>query len=124
MWFWSEYGGEVACDGRVWQLGGPCEDTKTHPLTIMPLDDPNIGTYMQSPNPPHTHGHSLSLCLSLPLSVCVCSGADGPQDVLLICVKAQYVRECLHHLEKLIGPDTVVVAAQNGIPFWLMHKGG
>ncbi|CEL99821.1 unnamed protein product [Vitrella brassicaformis CCMP3155] len=90
----KEYGGEVACDGRVWQLGGACEDnSKTHPLTIMPLDDPNIG-------------------------------ADGPQDLLLICVKAQYVRECLHHLEEVIGPDTVVVAAQNGIPFWLMHRGG
>lgn len=45
----------------------------------------------------------------------------GPQDVLLVTVKAHALPDLAPTLRPLIGPETVVVAAQNGIPWWYFH---
>ena len=46
----------------------------------------------------------------------------GPQDVVLITVKAHQVADLLPGLNALIGPDTMVVSMINGIPWWYFHK--
>jgi 2-dehydropantoate 2-reductase len=48
----------------------------------------------------------------------------GPQDVVVLAVKAHQVEEVAKELPKLFGPETVVVTMQNGIPFWYFHKHG
>lgn len=45
----------------------------------------------------------------------------GPQDVLLVTVKGHSLPGLAPHLKPMIGPDTVVVAVQNGIPWWYLH---
>ena len=50
--------------------------------------------------------------------------ATGPQDVVILAVKANQVEAVLGDLPKLFGPDTVVVTMQNGVPFWYFHKHG
>jgi 2-dehydropantoate 2-reductase len=46
----------------------------------------------------------------------------GPQDVVLLTVKAHQVVDLLPGLRALFGPQTVVVTMINGIPWWYFHK--
>jgi 2-dehydropantoate 2-reductase len=48
----------------------------------------------------------------------------GPQDIVVLAVKAHQVEDVAKDLPKLFGPETVVVTMQNGIPFWYFHKHG
>ena len=58
-----------------------------------------------------------------PLARAVQHMADaGPQDVVLITVKAHQVADLLPGLNHLIGPDTMVVTMINGIPWWYFHQ--
>jgi 2-dehydropantoate 2-reductase len=50
--------------------------------------------------------------------------AAGVQDVVILAMKAQQVEAVLDRLPLLIGPATVVVPMQNGIPFWYFHEHG
>ena len=48
----------------------------------------------------------------------------GPQDVILLTVKAHQVAAVAPQLEALCQPDTAIVTMQNGIPWWYFHKHG
>ena len=48
----------------------------------------------------------------------------GPQDMVILALKAHQVDAVADDVPKLFGPDTVVVTMQNGIPFWYFHKHG
>ncbi len=48
----------------------------------------------------------------------------GPQDVVILAVKAHQVEAVANDVPKLFGPDTMVVTMQNGIPYWYFHKHG
>jgi 2-dehydropantoate 2-reductase len=45
----------------------------------------------------------------------------GPQDLVILAMKAHQVEAVVHDLPKLLGRDTVIVPMQNGIPFWYFH---
>lgn len=45
----------------------------------------------------------------------------GPQDVVIVTVKGHALAALAPSLPVLFGPGTVVVAAQNGIPWWYLH---
>ncbi|MEX2455031.1 MAG: 2-dehydropantoate 2-reductase [Rhodospirillaceae bacterium] len=48
----------------------------------------------------------------------------GPQDVVFLSAKAWSLGDAAAAMQPLLGPDTVVVSAQNGIPFWYFHAHG
>jgi 2-dehydropantoate 2-reductase len=48
----------------------------------------------------------------------------GPQDAVLLTLKAHQVRDVLPDLRALFGPQTMVVTMINGIPWWYFHKLG
>ena len=48
----------------------------------------------------------------------------GPQDLVILALKAHQVDDVVDEVPKLFGPDTVVVTMQNGIPYWYFHKHG
>ena len=48
----------------------------------------------------------------------------GPQDAVILAMKAHQVESVAAQVPKLFGPDTVVVPMQNGIPFWYFHRHG
>ena len=50
--------------------------------------------------------------------------APGPQDVVILAVKAHQLEAVAHEVPKLFGPETCVVTMQNGIPYWYFHKHG
>lgn len=45
----------------------------------------------------------------------------GPQDIVVVTVKGHGLTALAPSLPALFGPDTLVVAAQNGIPWWYLH---
>lgn len=48
----------------------------------------------------------------------------GPQDMVILGMKAHQVIDVVGEVPKLFGPETVVVPMQNGIPFWYFYKHG
>ncbi len=47
----------------------------------------------------------------------------GPMDVVFLCVKAHGLPALAPQLAPVLGPDTVVVSTQNGIPWWYFQRG-
>ncbi len=48
----------------------------------------------------------------------------GPRDYLFLTLKAHSIAPALPQLRPLIGPDTIVVAAVNGVPWWYTYALG
>jgi len=48
----------------------------------------------------------------------------GVQDLVVIAVKAPAMLEVARHIAPLIGPDTVVLTAMNGVPWWFFQGFG
>ena len=46
----------------------------------------------------------------------------GPQDLVILAMKAHQLEAVAKDVPKLFGPDTAVVTMQNGIPFWYFHQ--
>jgi 2-dehydropantoate 2-reductase len=46
----------------------------------------------------------------------------GPQDYVIITLKAHSVPAIVDTMQPLLGPDTAVVTAINGIPWWYFHN--
>jgi len=48
----------------------------------------------------------------------------GPQDIVILAMKAHQVEAVALDVPKLFRPETVVVTMQNGIPYWYFQKHG
>ena len=48
----------------------------------------------------------------------------GPQDYVIVATKAHQAYESDHQMPPLLGPDTSVVTAMNGMPWWYFYKRG
>ena len=48
----------------------------------------------------------------------------GPQDLVILAMKAHQLEAVVEDLPALYGPETVVVTMQNGIPFWYFQGHG
>ncbi|MEO8153511.1 MAG: 2-dehydropantoate 2-reductase [Rhizobacter sp.] len=46
----------------------------------------------------------------------------GPQDAVLLTLKAHQLKDVLPELRALFGPQTTVVTMINGLPWWYFHK--
>jgi 2-dehydropantoate 2-reductase len=46
----------------------------------------------------------------------------GPQDYVVLAVKAHSLPPALDAIAPLLGPETAVVPAQNGVPWWYFYK--
>jgi 2-dehydropantoate 2-reductase len=50
--------------------------------------------------------------------------AAGPQDLVILCVKAHQVEAIAERVPQLFAEHTAVVTMQNGIPYWYFHRHG
>lgn len=56
---------------------------------------------------------------------CTDSAAElGAQDYVIVALKAHSVPGAVDAIRPLLGPETAVVTAINGIPYWYFHKHG
>ena len=46
----------------------------------------------------------------------------GAQDLVILAMKAHQVTPIANQLESLLGPETVIVTMQNGVPWWYFQK--
>ena len=46
----------------------------------------------------------------------------GAQDLVILAVKAHQVEDIAPDVAALLGPETLVITTQNGIPWWYFHK--
>lgn len=56
---------------------------------------------------------------------CLCTDDPeeaGPQDYVIVTLKAHQAYDAAERLAPLLGPDTAVVTAMNGVPWWYFHK--
>ncbi len=51
-------------------------------------------------------------------------GSAGPQELVVLAVKAHQLEAIVAYLPALIAPETVIVPMQNGIPYWYFHRHG
>jgi 2-dehydropantoate 2-reductase len=53
---------------------------------------------------------------------CVASAEEaGPQDYVVVTLKAHSLPGAAQQMQPLIGPDTAIVSAVNGVPWWYFH---
>ncbi|MEA3191855.1 MAG: 2-dehydropantoate 2-reductase [Betaproteobacteria bacterium] len=50
------------------------------------------------------------------------TSASGPQDYVIVAVKAQNLTEVADGIGKLLGSDTSIVTAMNGVPWWFFDR--
>ena len=48
----------------------------------------------------------------------------GPQDFIILTLKAHAITGVIEALQPLVGPHTAILFAQNGIPWWYFYKSG
>lgn len=48
----------------------------------------------------------------------------GPQDYVIVALKAHSVPGVVDRMRPLIGPDTAIVTAVNGVPYWYFYRHG
>ena len=56
-----------------------------------------------------------------PVTASADAAALGAQDLVVIAVKAPALREVAAQIGPLLGPDTAVLSAMNGVPWWFLH---
>lgn len=59
-----------------------------------------------------------------PARVAESAAALGPQDLVIVAVKGPSLASVAAITAPLLGPDTVVLSAMNGVPWWFFHGFG
>jgi 2-dehydropantoate 2-reductase len=61
---------------------------------------------------------------TVPVTVTDDARALGPQDLVILTLKAHSIPSAASGIAALCGPGTVLIAAQNGLPWWYFHREG
>lgn len=48
----------------------------------------------------------------------------GPQDIIVLAVKAHFLDQVVRDIDAMLGPNTIVLTVQNGLPWWYFQKLG
>src|SRR5262249_33657201 len=48
----------------------------------------------------------------------------GKQDLVVLAVKAHYLDQVVKDIDHLLGPETMVMTVQNGLPWWYFQRLG
>lgn len=48
----------------------------------------------------------------------------GRQDIVVLAVKAHFLDQVVRDIDSLLGPDTIVLTVQNGLPWWYFQRLG
>lgn len=59
---------------------------------------------------------------TIPIRAVASAEQAGPQDYVVVTLKAHSLPGAARQMQPLLGPDTAVVSAVNGIPWWYFHR--
>lgn len=62
--------------------------------------------------------------VTVPVNASDDPAALGPQDYVIVTLKAHSVPPVVAHMQPLIGENTTIVSGVNGVPWWYFHKHG
>lgn len=62
--------------------------------------------------------------VTVPVNASDDPAALGPQDYVIVTLKAHSVPPVVAHMQPLIGESTTIVSGVNGVPWWYFHKHG
>jgi len=62
--------------------------------------------------------------VTVPVAASEDPAALGPQDYVIVTLKAHSVPPVVGRMAPLIGPETTIVSGVNGVPWWYFHKIG
>jgi 2-dehydropantoate 2-reductase len=68
----------------------------------------------------HSQGH----LLCSPAQAAPDPAALGEQDVVIVCVKTPALRDVAQYIAPLLSPQTIVLSAMNGVPWWFLQGFG
>ncbi len=68
--------------------------------------------------------HSAGSVHSSPVTAAPDPAALGVQDVVIVCVKSPALRDVAQHIAPLLSPQTIVLSAMNGVPWWFLQGFG
>jgi 2-dehydropantoate 2-reductase len=68
--------------------------------------------------------HSAGNTLSSPVTAAQDPTALGVQDVVIVCVKTPALQDIAQHIAPLLAPQTIVLSAMNGVPWWFLQGFG
>jgi ketopantoate reductase/2-keto-4-pentenoate hydratase/2-oxohepta-3-ene-1,7-dioic acid hydratase in catechol pathway len=52
------------------------------------------------------------------------AGEAGPQDLVILAVKAHFLDQVVREIDAMLEPETMVMTVQNGLPWWYFQKHG
>lgn len=58
----------------------------------------------------------------IPVRAVATAAEAGPQDYVLVTLKAHSLPGAAEQMQPLLGPETAIVSAVNGIPWWYFHQ--
>jgi len=58
---------------------------------------------------------------AVPIRAAAAAAELGPQDLVILALKTTALSSVAPRIAPLIGPDTVVLSAMNGVPWWFFH---
>jgi 2-dehydropantoate 2-reductase len=58
----------------------------------------------------------------IPVRAVASAAEAGPQDYVLVTLKAHSLPGAAEQMQPLLGPETAIVSAVNGIPWWYFHQ--
>jgi 2-dehydropantoate 2-reductase len=58
----------------------------------------------------------------IPVRAVASAAEAGPQDYVLVTLKAHSLPGAAQQMQPLLGPETAIVSAVNGIPWWYFHQ--
>ncbi len=87
----------------------------------------DVSLIARGPHLAAMRGNGLKLVTSEGESTVPVTATDDPaelgqQDYVIVALKAHSVPGIVDKLQPLLGPDTAIVTAQNGVPWWYFHR--
>jgi ketopantoate reductase len=52
------------------------------------------------------------------------AAAAGPQDLVILAVKAHFLDQVVREIEAMLEPETMIMTVQNGLPWWYFQRHG
>ena len=60
--------------------------------------------------------------ITVPVRAVASAAEAGPQDYVVVTLKAHSLPGAAQQMQPLLGPETAIVSAVNGIPWWYFHQ--